>query len=119
VVLTAQAFELAEIELGSVTVVRLDVVDDFGGPHKADGEASFAQRLASELVPSKPTPSSVVVRAASGVAALAAAAGMQVGEGIGAHVISLLGTQRHATSRLKVDSTIKPPLASRFHTAHN
>jgi hypothetical protein len=29
-VLTTQAFELAEVELGSVTAMVFDVVDDFG-----------------------------------------------------------------------------------------
>jgi hypothetical protein len=30
VAITAQAFELAEVELGSVAIMRLDVVDDLG-----------------------------------------------------------------------------------------
>jgi hypothetical protein len=74
---STQAFELAEIELGAVAVVRRDVVDDLGRPHQVDGKAPFAQRLARKLVAPKPSPLSVVVGATPSVAALAAALGMQ------------------------------------------
>jgi len=45
-----QALELAEIELGAVTSMPLDVMANFGRPHEVDGEAPFAQRPACELV---------------------------------------------------------------------
>jgi hypothetical protein len=65
--------------------MRLAVVDEFGRAHKVDGEAALAQRLASKLMPSESTPSSVVVGATSSVTASAAAFGMQAGEGSEAH----------------------------------
>jgi len=82
---SAQAFELTVPELHPIIVMRLDVMDDFGRPHKVDGEAPFAQGLASELVTAKASPSPIVVGAASVVAALATTFGMQTDEGIGAH----------------------------------
>jgi hypothetical protein len=63
----------------------LDVVNDGCWPHEIDAEAPFAQRLTPELMPSEPTPPSIIVGTASGIAALAAAFGMQAGERVEAH----------------------------------
>ena len=65
--------------------MRLDVMDDFGRPHKVDGKAPLAQRLTPELVAAKASPSPVVVGATSSVAALAATLRMKADEGIGTH----------------------------------
>jgi hypothetical protein len=73
--------------------MRLDVMDDFSRAHKVNGKAPFTQRLAPKLVPPKPTPLSVVVGATSRVVASAAAAGMQIGVGIGAHLGTLIRPQ--------------------------
>jgi len=85
VAVSAKAFELAEVELGAVTVMRFAVVDDGCGSHEVDSEATLAKRLAPELVTAKASPSPIVVGAASVVAALATTFGMQTDEGIGAH----------------------------------
>jgi hypothetical protein len=68
--------------------MRLDVMDDFGRPHKVDGKAPLAQWLARELAAPKSSPSPVVVGATSSVAASATAFGMQAGERIGAQKTS-------------------------------
>jgi len=73
VAVTAQALKPAKIELGSITFMRLDVVNDFGRPHKVDSKAPLAQRLAHELASPNTPPSSIIVGATSGIAALAAA----------------------------------------------
>jgi hypothetical protein len=82
---SAQAFEPAVPELHPITTMVLNVMDDGCQPHKVDGEAPFAQGLVSQLTLPEPTPTFVVVWAASSVAASAAAAGMQAGKGIGTH----------------------------------
>jgi hypothetical protein len=73
--------------------MRLDVMDDFGRPHKVDGKAPLAQRLTPELVAAKASPSPIVVGATSVVAALAATSGVKAGEGIGTHQGTLMRPQ--------------------------
>jgi hypothetical protein len=65
--------------------MRLAVVDDGGRPHEVDGEAAFAERLAPELMASEPAPTAMIVGASAVVTTLSAAAGVETGEGIGAH----------------------------------
>jgi hypothetical protein len=83
--ISAQAFELAEIELGAVATVGLDVMDDYSRTHEVDGEAPFTQWLTRKLVAPKPAPSPIAVRATSVITALTAALWMQADERIGAH----------------------------------
>jgi hypothetical protein len=90
----------AEIELGAVAVVGLDVMDDLGQAHEPDSKAPLAKRLAPELMSSQPTPTAIVVGAASGVTTLAATSGMKADEGIGAHRGTLIrprGTRNWST----------------------
>jgi len=93
VAVSAKAFELAEVELGAVTVMRFAVVDDGCGSHEVDSEATLAKRLAPELVTAKASPSPVVVGATSSVAALAATLRMKADEGIGTHRGTLIRPQ--------------------------
>ena len=72
-----QALELAEIELGAVTSMPLDVMANFGRPHEVDGEAPFTQGLACELATSNASPSSIVVGTTSSIPALTTALWMQ------------------------------------------
>jgi hypothetical protein len=65
--------------------MRLDVMDDFGRPHKVDSKTPLAKRFTSKLMPSTSTPPSIVVSTTSGITALAATPGMEAGEGIRAH----------------------------------
>ena len=98
-VLTAQAFELAEVKLCPVTAMVFDMVDDFSWAHEVGSEAPFAQRLASELVPSEPAPTSVVIGTTSIIATNAAAFRMEASKRIAGlhrspHGADLGGTER-------------------------
>jgi hypothetical protein len=78
VAVTTKALHSAIEELGAVTAMVFDVVDDSRGRDDAAlSPAQFAQRLLHQLVASPSTPTPVVVRTASGVAALAAAFGVE------------------------------------------
>jgi len=75
----AEGLQLAEPELFDVAVMVFDVVDDVGYDGAAFGGAELAQRVASKVLAPALAPAREVVWAASGVAALATTAGMQIG----------------------------------------
>jgi hypothetical protein len=63
----------------------LDVVDGVSWADQAYSKAVLAQWLLRQLTASTSPPSSIVVGATAGVAALASALTVETGEGIGAH----------------------------------
>jgi hypothetical protein len=77
----AERLQCAEPKLHGIAMMILDVVDDVCRYGAAFSPAGFAQRLRPKLVAPSSSPASMVVGAASVIAALAAAFGMQLVHG--------------------------------------